>query len=129
MQFKNILVTGGAGFIGSNFLNQFVPQHPDINFINVDCLTYAGNLENLQVHHLPNYFFEKVDIRDKKTLAQVFKNYHIDGVINFAAESHVDNSIENSSAFLETNMIGTQNLPLSGVQTHFPNGHHNHSLH
>ncbi|PJA48176.1 MAG: dTDP-glucose 4,6-dehydratase [candidate division SR1 bacterium CG_4_9_14_3_um_filter_40_9] len=109
---KKIIVTGCAGFIGSNFVNKYVMLCPDIVFINVDCLTYAGKLENIseQVKSAPNYFFEKVDIRDVAALEDVFKRHAPTDIIHFAAESHVDNSIKNPKLFTETNVLGTQNL-------------------
>ena len=109
---QKILITGGAGFIWSNFLNKYVILHPDITFINVDCLTYAWKLENIseQVKSASNYIFEKVDIRDTEKLEEVFKNHTPTDIIHFAAESHVDNSIKNPKLFTETNVIWTQNL-------------------
>jgi len=109
---KSIIVTWWAGFIGSNFLNKYVLLYPEINFINVDCLTYAGKLENIseEVKSSKNYFFEKVDIRDVDNLDKVFMKYKPTDIIHFAAESHVDNSIKNPKIFSETNVIWTQNL-------------------
>jgi dTDP-glucose 4,6-dehydratase len=108
---KTILVTGGAGFIGSNFVRLMLSNHPDYKIINVDVLTYAGNLENLKdISGNPNYFFIKADIRDRKKIDDIFSIYDIDYVINFAAESHVDRSIEEPEVFLTTNVIGTQVL-------------------
>jgi len=108
---KNILVTGGAGFIGSNFIKFILDKHPDYKIINVDALTYAGNLENLKdVSGNPNYTFIKADIRDRAKMDEIFASYSIDTVINFAAESHVDRSIEEPEVFLTTNIIGTQVL-------------------
>lgn len=102
-----ILVTGGAGFIGSNFIRHMLSTHPDYEIINLDKLTYAGNLENLKdIEHLPNYGFIKGDICDR----QLLDSLDFDAIINFAAESHVDRSILDSSPFLQTNVIGTQNL-------------------
>ncbi len=107
----NILVTGGAGFIGSNFVKMMVKKYPKYNIINLDALTYAGNLENLaDVDTAANYMFAKVDIRDKEAIEQIFKTQDIDVVVNFAAESHVDRSIEEPEVFLTTNIIGTQVL-------------------
>ena len=106
---KTILVTGGAGFIGSNFIRLMLKRHPDYKIINVDALTYAGNLENLKdVLNNPNYTFIKADIRDKAKIDQIFSAYNIDNVVNFAAESHVDRSIVEPEIFLTTNIIGTQ---------------------
>ncbi len=107
---KTILVTGGAGFIGSNFLNKFVPKYPDTKFVNVDSLTYAGDLKNLTVGECENYEFKQVDIRDREKLEEIFAKYRPDGVIHFAAESHVDNSIKDPGVFVETNVEGTHNL-------------------
>ena len=108
---KNILVTGGAGFIGSNFVKFMLEKHPDYRIINIDALTYAGNLENFkEIENNPNYKFIKCDIRDRKKIDEIFHLYDIDVVINFAAESHVDRSIEEPEVFLTTNIIGTQVL-------------------
>ena len=107
---KKIIVTGGFGFIGSNFLNKFVLKYPEYLFINVDCMTYAANKKNVTVSRKPNYAFEKTDIRDLKSLEKVFKKYKPTDTIHFAAESHVDISIENPAIFVETNIIGTHNL-------------------
>lgn len=109
---QKIIVTGGAGFIGSNFLSKYVLAFPDIQFINIDALTYAGNIEKIlpEARNAENYAFEKVDIRDKDALRVVYKKYSPTDIIHFAAESHVDNSIKNPLLFTETNVIGTQNL-------------------
>lgn len=108
---KTILVTGGAGFIGSNFIKLMLRKYPDYKVINIDLLTYAGNLENLkEIAHNPNYTFIKADIRDREKIEEVFSAYSIDNVINFAAESHVDRSILLPELFLSTNVIGTQVL-------------------
>ena len=108
---KNILVTGGAGFIGSNFVKIMVEKYPDYNIINLDALTYAGNLESLSdIDTASNYTFVKADIRDREVIEQIFKTQNIDMVVNFAAESHVDRSIEEPEVFLTTNIIGTQVL-------------------
>jgi len=108
---KTILVTGGAGFIGSNFVKLMLVKHPNYKIINIDALTYAGNLENLKdIDTNPNYEFIKVDIRDKEKIEEIFKNNEITSVVNFAAESHVDRSIEEPEVFLTTNIIGTQVL-------------------
>ena len=102
-----ILITGGAGFIGSNFIRHILATHPEHTIINLDKLTYAGNLENLRDHEgLPNYAFVKGDICDKKLLDDLA----FDAIINFAAESHVDRSILDAYPFLQTNVIGTQSL-------------------
>ena len=107
---QKILITWGAGFIWSNFLNKYVRAFPDIVWINIDALTYAGKLENLEVSDLENYVFEKVDIRDIESLRAVYEKHGPTDCIHFAAESHVDNSIKNPGIFLETNVLGTNNL-------------------
>lgn len=110
-QVKTILVTGGAGFIGSNFIHLMLRKHPDYLIINYDKLTYAGNLENLRdVEEHPNYVFIRGDIRDRETVREIFGHYNISTVVNFAAESHVDRSIVEPEVFLTTNIIGTQVL-------------------
>lgn len=105
-----VFVTGGAGFIGSNYLNTYVPRLSSRLFVNIDSLTYAGNLANVAVAEFENYIFHKVDIRDVVALRQLFEKYRPTGVMHFAAESHVDLSIKNPSIFTETNVIGTHNL-------------------
>lgn len=108
---KTILITGGAGFIGSNFLPYFAKKYADYNIINLDNLTYAGNLNNLkECAQMPNYKFVKGNICDESLITQLFAKYDIFGVIHFAAESHVDNSITGPKAFIETNIVGTFNL-------------------
>jgi len=108
---KTILVTGGAGFIGSNFIPYFLDAHPDVDLINLDLLTYAGNLENLKdVTQNERYTFVKGDICDRKSVEGLFEKYDIKGVVHFAAESHVDNSIKNPGVFIETNVKGTFTL-------------------
>ncbi len=108
---KNILITGGAGFIGSNFVKYMLKEHPNYNIINLDNLTYAGNLANLEdIKDNEKYTFIKADIRDSEKIEEVFRNNNITSVINFAAESHVDRSIEEPEVFLTTNIIGTQVL-------------------
>ena len=104
-----ILVTGGAGFIGSNYVNHYV-KTDSAHIINLDNLTYAGNLENVEVAESPNYTFVQGDICDKLLIKDLFEKYRFKKVINFAAESHVDNSILNPAAFVETNISGTFNL-------------------
>lgn len=116
---KTMLVTGGAGFIGSNFVKLTLRKHPDYTVINIDALTYAGNLENLKdVVANPNYVFIKGDIRDRVAVNAVFDEYSVDYVVNFAAESHVDRSITEPEIFLTTNIIGTQIL-LDAAKTHW----------
>ncbi|MDD2550574.1 MAG: dTDP-glucose 4,6-dehydratase [Bacteroidales bacterium] len=105
---KNLLITGGAGFIGSHLVRRFVTKYPKINIINMDCLTYAGNLNNLKdVESQPNYRFVKVNICDEEAVNQVFAEHKIDGVIHLAAESHVDRSITDPMSFIKTNIEGT----------------------
>ena len=135
---KNILVTGGAGFIGCNFIhylfglsNSGTDLFNDANFsgrvVNVDCLTYAGNLESLKDVEAKfgvsacgkdkaRYFFEKVDITDRAEIERIFKQYDIDTVIHFAAESHVDRSILGPEAFMKTNVMGTYTLLDVGIK-------------
>ena len=107
----HILVTGGAGFIGSNFVPYFLEENPDIHLVNIDALTYAGNLDNLtEVEINDRYTFIKGDICDRELIEELFQRFDFTGVIHFAAESHVDNSITNPDAFMQTNIIGTFNL-------------------
>ena len=108
---KKIFITGGAGFIGSHLVRLMVNRYPDYQVVNLDALTYAGNLENLKdVESLPNYVFEKTDILDTRKLAVLFEQYQPDAVIHLAAESHVDRSILSPLDFVYTNVIGTVNL-------------------
>ena len=108
---KSILVTGGAGFIGANFINFFLEKYKYYRVINLDLLTYAANVDNLdKVANNPNYVFIKGDICDSALVTKIFNDYDICGVINFAAESHVDNSIANPESFLTTNIMGAFNL-------------------
>ena len=108
---KNLLVTGGAGFIGSNFINYLLKKYDSLKIYNLDLLTYAGNLENTNLFkENPNYFFIKGDISNEGLVQSLFDEYEIDGVINFAAESHVDNSIVNPEVFIKTNINGVFNL-------------------
>jgi dTDP-glucose 4,6-dehydratase len=108
---KTIVITGGAGFIGSHVVRLFVQKYPQYQIINLDALTYAGNLENLKdVEHAPNYRFVKMDITDENGLALFFDSNEVDGVIHLAAESHVDRSILDPLSFVKTNVFGTANL-------------------
>lgn len=108
---RTLLITGGAGFIGSHVVRLFVQKYPQYKIVNLDALTYAGNLENLKdIEHEPNYEFVKADIRNAAQLESVFNQYKPDGVIHLAAESHVDRSITNPNEFIETNVNGTANL-------------------
>lgn len=109
---QTIIVTWGAGFIGSNFLSKYVLAFPGIEFVNVDMLTYAGNIEkiSIEVRNASNYSFAQIDIRDIVTLRTIYAKYNPTDIIHFAAESHVDNSILNPRLFTEVNILGTQNL-------------------
>ena len=108
---KKILITGGAGFIGSHVVRRFLINYPKYEIVNLDALTYAGNLINLKdVEHLPNYKFIKADITDAKQINHIFQSENFDAVIHLAAESHVDRSIADPTAFVITNVIGTVNL-------------------
>jgi dTDP-glucose 4,6-dehydratase len=111
MSTKSIIVTGGAGFIGSNFIPYIIDKHSEYFVINLDKLTYAGNLDNLkEVENHPRYKFIQGDICDNKLVTTLFNDFDVRGVYHFAAESHVDNSITNPGAFIETNITGTFNL-------------------
>ena len=111
MTIETILVTGGAGFIGSNFIHFTIASHPERRVINLDNLTYAGNLENLRdVEGSDKYRFKKGDVEDRELVSRLFDEERVDAVVNFAAESHVDRSIEEPSVFLRTNVLGTQCL-------------------
>tara|TARA_B100000214_G_scaffold371707_1_gene348580 strand:+ start:7129 stop:8178 length:1050 start_codon:yes stop_codon:yes gene_type:complete len=108
---KTILITGGAGFIGSHVVRLFVNKYSDYRIVNLDKLTYAGNLENLNdIENYSNYIFEKGDIVDERYITSLFEKYNFDGVIHLAAESHVDRSITNPMDFIMTNVVGTVNL-------------------
>src|SRR3954469_4490009 len=108
---KNILITGGAGFIGSHVVRLFVTKYPDYKIYNLDKLTYAGNLANLtDIENAANYEFIKGDIVDSKFIQELFTAKQFDGVVHLAAESHVDRSITNPMEFIMTNVVGTVNL-------------------
>lgn len=108
---KNILVTGGAGFIGANFVHYFIENNSDYNLVNLDLLTYAGNLDNVkEVANHSRYTFVQGDICDRNFIEELFQKYQFHDVIHFAAESHVDNSISGPEAFIKTNVLGTFNL-------------------
>ena len=116
---KNILVTGGAGFIGSNFIHYLLKNYGDIRVVNLDLLTYAGNLDNLaDICEDKRYFFAKGDIHDRALVNELFDKFDFDTVVNFAAESHVDRSITNPDIFLQTNVLGTQTL-LDAAKAHW----------
>ena len=118
---KTILITGGAGFIGSHVVRHFLKHHGDIHVVNLDKLTYAGNLENLRdVEQFPNYTFEKGDIADATLVQALFEKYNFSGVIHLAAESHVDRSISNPMEFVQTNVVGTVTL-LNAAVAHWKN--------
>jgi len=115
---KTILITGGAGFIGSHVIRRMVTKHPNTLILNLDVLSYAGNLENLtDIEKAPNYLFVRGDITDAAKLEKLFSEQEIDGIIHLAAESHVDRSIADPMAFINTNIIGTVNLLNAGRKT------------
>src|SRR6266478_7711413 len=108
---KTIIITGGAGFIGSHVVRLFVNKYPEYKIINLDALTYAGNLENLKdIENADNYIFEKANILNAEDIEKIFSTYHPDSIIHLAAESHVDRSILSPLDFVYTNVIGTVNL-------------------
>lgn len=116
---RNILITGGAGFIGSHVVRLFVNKHPDYHIINLDKLTYAGNLANLHdIKDKPNYTFIKADICDFETVLEIIRKFNVDGIIHLAAESHVDRSIKDPFTFANTNVIGTLSM-LQAARIHW----------
>ena len=110
MNFKKVIVTGGSGFIGSNFLNYMVSKYKNSKFLNIDDLTYASNSKYLKIKKKRNYFFKKTNIIDYIKVKKIFKKFNPDLVVHFAAESHVDRSILSSKKFIETNILGTFNI-------------------
>ncbi|MDT0558045.1 dTDP-glucose 4,6-dehydratase [Ichthyenterobacterium sp. W332] len=129
MKSRSVLITGGAGFIGSHLVRLFVNKYPEYKIYNLDALTYAGNLENLKdIESKLNYTFIKGDINDAAFISSLFDRYKFDSVIHLAAESHVDRSIKNPMAFIRTNIIGTINL-LDACKKNWDNDYHNNRFH
>lgn len=127
---KTVLITGGAGFIGSNFIPYFIEAHPDTTVVNLDMLTYAGELSNLrEVEGNPRYIFVKGDICDRALMESLFAKYAFSGIIHFAAESHVDNSISGPEAFIRTNINGTFTLLDVARRSWIPGSESNRFLH
>ena len=123
---KTILITGGAGFIGSHCIRLFVEKYPNYKIINLDALTYAGNLENLKdVQDRENYAFVNENILNEEGINEVFRDYQVTDLIHLAAESHVDRSITDPLAFLKTNILGTANL-LNSAKSHWQDSYDNH---
>ena len=125
MTMKTVLITGGAGFIGSHVIRLFINKYPNCNIVNLDSLTYAGNLENLKdIEKEPNYIFERADITNENQINDLFAKYNFDGVIHLAAESHVDRSISDPNQFIMTNIVGTVNL-LNAARKSWNNNYEN----
>ena len=117
LESKKVLITGGAGFIGSHVVRLFVNRYPNYQIYNLDALTYAGNLENIKdIEEAPNYYFLKADITNAKSIKHLFKKYQFGSVIHLAAESHVDRSITNPGIFVDTNITGTLNLMQAALE-------------
>jgi dTDP-glucose 4,6-dehydratase len=126
---KSILITGGAGFIGSHVVRLFVREYPQYRIVNLDALTYAGNLENLKdVQEQPNYIFEHANILDAEAIKRIFNKHHITDIVHLAAESHVDRSIAAPLDFIHTNVIGTANL-LNAAKEAWAGDYDNHRFH